>query len=60
MEALPRRGARMLEGPPTAVDSLVPDVTPAFSALVDQLLRYEPRERPQSARELSERLHEIA
>jgi CheY-like chemotaxis protein len=51
--------ARLLDGPPTSIDSLVPDVTPAFAALVDNLLRYEPRDRLQSARELVERLREL-
>jgi CheY-like chemotaxis protein len=51
--------ARMVEGPPTPVDVLVSDVTPAVAALVAQLLRYEPRERVQSARELLERLREV-
>lgn len=51
--------ARMQEGPPTLVDSLVPDVTPAFAALINRLLRYEPKDRVQSARELVERLHEL-
>lgn len=51
--------ARMQEGPPTLVDSLVPGVTPAFAALINRLLRYEPKDRVQSARELVERLHEL-
>ena len=51
--------ARLLDGPPTPIDSLVPDVTPAFAGLIDTLLRYEPRDRLQSARELVERLREL-
>jgi eukaryotic-like serine/threonine-protein kinase len=51
--------AKLVGGPPTPIDSLVPDVTPAFAALVDNLLRYEPRDRLQSARELVERLREL-
>jgi CheY-like chemotaxis protein/predicted Ser/Thr protein kinase len=51
--------ARLVDGPATPVDSIVPDVTPAFAALIDRLLKYEPSDRLQSARELVERLHEI-
>ena len=51
--------ARLVEGPATPVDSIVPDVTPAFAALIDRLLKYEPADRLQSARELVERLHQI-
>jgi DNA-binding response OmpR family regulator len=51
--------ARLVDGPATPVDSIVPDVTPAFAALIDRLLKYEPAERMQSARELVERLHQI-
>jgi hypothetical protein len=38
----------------------VPDVTPSLVALIAQLLQYEPRNRMQSARELLERLREVA
>jgi CheY-like chemotaxis protein len=51
--------ARMQEGPPTPVGNLLPDVTPAFAALINRLLSYKPQDRLQSARELVERLHEI-
>lgn len=51
--------ARMVDGPAVPVDTLVPDVTPAVSALVAQLLQYEPKDRMQTARELVERLREV-
>ncbi len=51
--------ARLVDGPATPVDSIVPDVTPAFAALIDRLLKYEPADRLQSARELVERLQQI-
>jgi DNA-binding response OmpR family regulator/predicted Ser/Thr protein kinase len=51
--------ARLVDGPATPVDSIVPDVTPAFAALIDRLLKYEAAERLQSARELVERLHQV-
>lgn len=51
--------ARMAAGPPTPVDTLVPDVAPAFAALVHRLLQYEPADRVQSAQELVERLREL-
>lgn len=51
--------ARMVEGPAVPVDKLVPDVAPAVSALIAQLLRYEPKDRVQSAGELVERLREV-
>jgi CheY-like chemotaxis protein len=52
--------ARLVDGPPTPIDSVVPDVTPSLVALIAQLLQYEPRNRMQSARELLERLREVA
>jgi serine/threonine protein kinase len=51
--------ARMLDGPPAPIDSLAPDVTPAFAAIVHRLLQYEPKDRLQSAGELVERLREV-
>lgn len=52
--------ARLVDGPPTSIASLVPDVPAALTALVEKLVSYEPRDRLQSARELVERLHEIS
>jgi len=51
--------ARMLEGPPPALEQLVPEVPPALSALVDRLLRYEPTARVPTARELLDQLRKI-
>jgi serine/threonine-protein kinase len=50
---------RMVEGPALPVDTLVPEVTPAVSALIAQLLHYDPKDRLQSASELVERLREV-
>ena len=51
--------AKLVDGPPVPIDTLVPEVTPALAALIDRLVRYEPRDRLQSARELVERLREF-
>jgi serine/threonine protein kinase len=51
--------SRMVDGPAVPVDTLVPDIAPAVSALVAQLLQYDPKDRMQSARELVERLREV-
>ncbi len=51
--------ARMVDGPAVPVDTLVPDVAPAVSALIAQLLQYDPKDRMQTARELVERLREV-
>ena len=52
--------AKLVDGPPPPIDSIVADVPPALVSLIARLLSYEPRDRPQSARELAEKLHEIA
>jgi CheY-like chemotaxis protein len=51
--------SRIVDGPAVPVDTLVPEVTPAVSALIAQLLQYDPKDRLQSARELVERLREV-
>lgn len=51
--------ARMADGPPTPVTSLVPDAAPAFAALVAALLHYDAGQRPASAREVVERLQHV-
>ena len=52
--------ARMVDGPPVRVDTLVPTVSSALADLIAQLLMFESRDRVQSARELTERLREMA
>jgi serine/threonine-protein kinase len=52
--------ARMVDAPPVPVISILPDVNPAISALVAQLLSFEAKDRPQTARELVERLRELS
>ncbi len=51
--------AKLVDGPPVAIESLVPDVPPALAALIARLIQYEPANRVQSARELVDRLREI-
>jgi DNA-binding response OmpR family regulator len=52
--------AKLVDGPPTPISTIAPEVSPAFAALIEKLLAYEPKDRLQSARELVERLHEVA
>ena len=52
--------AKLVDGPPVPVASVAPEVSPAFAALIEKLLAYEPKDRLQSARELVQRLHEVA
>ncbi len=52
--------AKLVDGPPVPITSVAPEVSPAFASLIEKLLAYEPRDRPQSARELVDRLHEVA
>jgi len=51
--------ARMIDGPPIPVLSIIPDVPPALAALVERLLQFEPDARVQTAAELAEQLREI-
>jgi eukaryotic-like serine/threonine-protein kinase len=51
--------ARMMEGPPTPIAHLVSDVSPAFVAVVDQLLCYDVAKRPASAHKVAEQLRGI-
>jgi CheY-like chemotaxis protein/predicted Ser/Thr protein kinase len=51
--------AKLVDGPPAAIETLVPDVPPALAAVVARLVQYEPRDRVQSARELVDLLREI-
>jgi CheY-like chemotaxis protein len=52
--------AKLVDGPPVPVTTVAPEVSPAFAALIEKLLAYEPKDRLQSARELVDRLHEVA
>lgn len=51
--------ARMIDGPPIPVLSIVPEVPPALGVLIERLLQFEPDARLQSADELADRLREV-
>ncbi|MEA3244966.1 MAG: protein kinase [Gemmatimonadota bacterium] len=51
--------ARMVDGPPTPVVTLAPEVSAPLAALVGQLLAYDPAARPASAREVADRLRSV-